>query len=172
MVASMDDRFWAAPVWVGSGMLSGGRYDWQQGLRFIAKGIGNAAFRPSMSGYEGYREAAEYLVRTGAESRVIIGHSNFNYFATRVAEIVKPHGIDIYICCIDRTMKPCPALGSNVPYALDLWAGPPMGRLQEGPDFVGELTKMNFVDETHISIIDNDYVRSLAIGFGKKWKRK
>lgn len=158
-----------APVHIWSGLLSGGNYGWQEGLRVVGQGIGDAAFHASQSGYEGWTDVVEATRRRKAESIVLIGHSNGGYAITKCAEALKADGIRCYLVCFDRTMKPCPKLGANVPEAIDIWAG--LRNLEKGPDFAGHLALVDMQPESHISVISNSLAQRIAIDFGRKWKR-
>lgn len=167
----MRGNFYDSPVHVWSGLLSGNNYTWQEGLRIVAANIGDASFHSSMSGYDGWEKVAASAVRRQVESIVLIGHSNGGYAITKCAAALKPHGIKAYLVCFDRTMKRCPALGANVPEALDLYAG--LRNLESGPDFVAAnntLTVVDFSEESHIGVIGNEHAQRLATAFGKRWK--
>lgn len=165
-----DREFWQFPIRVGSGLWSAPNYDWQWGLRYIAENVKNAAFDPSMSGFDGIDKTVKGVLEVGHKRIVSIGHSNYNYYSTELARRLKPHRVEVVIVCIDRTMKDCPPLGSNVPAALDMWAGRPMKRLVPGSDFQGKLVQLEYLAENHFSIIKNMEVLNKAIEFANEWK--
>lgn len=165
----MVDRRYDNPVLVGSGLASKETYGWQHGLRRVARAT-NGFFDPSWSGYDGIEDAFDTILASGRKRVVSIGHSNRNFFSTALAQMLKPHGVEVAICCIDRTMKWCAPVGSNVPSVLDLWAGPPMEKIEFAADFKGERELVPFLAESHLSIINNKRVQDLAIGFALKWR--
>lgn len=159
---------WDAPVHIWSGLFSKNNMRYQEGLREVARRIGDCQFHPTQSGYDGWEEVRDSAIKRQVKSIVLGGHSNGNYATTCIARDLKPHDIKCYLFCFDRTMKPCPKLGSNVPAAIDLWAG--LRKLQKGSDFAGVLDFYDFQEESHISVITNKRAQELAINFGRKWK--
>ncbi len=156
-----------------SGLLSRNKLHWQDGLRDICREIGDVQFHPSKetgSGYDGWREVAESAIKRGEKNLLLIGHSNGGYAITKIARMVKPHGIICSLVCFDRTHKSCPKLGSNVDRAIDIWAG--LKKLEPGSDFNGSLKLYSFQQESHIGVINNKRAKRLAIDFGKEWKRR
>lgn len=151
-----------------SGLLSGDKYHWQQGLRNVCRQIGDVQFHSSMSGYEGFEKVAYDAINRKAKSLLLIGHSNGGYAITKIAQMVKTYDIECWLICFDRTMKRCPPLGRNVPYALDLWAG--LKNLEPGPDFKGQLKTIDYSRESHIGVIANRQAQEDAIKFGRYWK--
>lgn len=167
----MVDRRYNSAVLVGSGLASKESYQWQHGLRRVARATGGF-FDPSWSGYDGIEDAFDTILASGRKRVVSIGHSNRNFFSTALAQMLKPHGVEVAVCCFDRTMKWCAPVGSNVPAVLDMWAGPPMQKIEIGPDFKGEHTLVEFLEESHISIISNKRAQDMAINFALKWKEQ
>ncbi len=156
-----------------SGLLSRKDLHWQDGLRDICREIGDVQFHPSKEtgyGYDGWREVAEAAIARGEKNLLLIGHSNGGYAITKIARMVKPHGIICSLVCFDRTRKACPKLGSNVDRAIDIWAG--LKKLEPGSDFNGSLKLYSFQQESHIGVINNKRAKRLAIDFGKEWKKK
>jgi hypothetical protein len=159
---------WDADAHMWSGLGSGNNYDWQAGLREICRGIGDVQFQSSMSGYDGWKDVAASAIRRKPKSILVGGHSNGGFATTSIARALEPHGIKVWIISFDRTMKRCPTLGSNVVAAIDIWAG--LRKLVKGPNFTGELKLYPFLEETHLSVINNREAIELAIAFGKRWK--
>lgn len=162
--------FFDANIFMGSGLLSAPNYDWQHGLRWCAREIGDVPFQSSMSGFEGIDEAVASILSRGVRAVMSIGHSNWNYFSTELARRLEPKGVAVYIGCFDRTMKSCPKLQGNVPQAIDIWAGPPMKRLEPGGRFKGNLVKHQFPEESHLSIINNRRALNLMVAWARQWK--
>lgn len=151
-----------------SGLLSGENRAWQEGLRIVCREIGDVQFHASQSGYLGWDAVADAAIQRGAPSLLLIGHSNGGYAITSAAARVKSAGIPCWVLCFDRTMKECPPLGSNVPEALDLWAG--LKNLKRGPDFTGNLKRRDYSHLSHIGVIGDPDAQRDAIEFGKRWR--
>lgn len=155
-----------ADVHCWSGLLSGDKYGWQEGLRIICQRIGNAQFHSSMSGYEDWdRVAARAIVRK-PKSLLLIGHSNGGWAITKIADALAPYDIDCQLICFDRTLKVCPTLKHNVSRAIDIWAG--LRTMQRSPSFKGYYKKYDFSKESHISVIANKQAQDIAVEFAKK----
>lgn len=153
-----------------SGLLSGNKYPWQEGLRHICREIGDVQFHSSQSGYAGWEDVAFAAMGRNAKSLLLIGHSNGNYATTKIAEMLNQHGVECWLICFDRTRKACPKLGSNVREAIDIWAG--MKKLEPGPDFNGELVLHSFQQESHIGVISSRRAQQIAIEFGRRWTKQ
>lgn len=158
-----------ADIHCWSGLLSGDKYDWQEGLRVVCRRIGDAQFHSSMSGYDGWENVAASAIKRRPKSLLLIGHSNGGYAITKIAHALKPYGIDCQLICFDRTMKHCPTMKGNVSNAIDIWAG--LRTLQKGQGFRGNYKKYDFSFESHISVIKNKEAQDLAVAFGKRWKK-
>ena len=162
------NKFYDSKVHMWSGLMSGMSYTLQRGLREISGGIGDVSFHSSMSGYDGWMDVAMATIARKAESVVLMGHSNGSYAATKCAHVLAPYRIKCYVCSFDATLMRIPDLGSNVPEALDIWAG--FRKLKAGSDFTGNLVFADFGPDTHISVIENEHAQRMAIAFGRRWK--
>lgn len=166
----MTGDIYSADAHCWSGLLSGDKWQWQEGLRHVCAQIGGVQFHSSMLGFEGWEEVAAAALRRKARSLLLMGHSNGGYAITSIAAALESAGIECWLISFDRTLKTCPALGGNVAHALDLWAG--LENLKIGPRFKGTLTRRDFSEESHIGVIGNGDAQRLAIDFGKRWKRE
>lgn len=159
---------WRAPVYIWSGLTSGNQMRLQRGLREIAAAVGDTLFIPSGSGYDHIDDVARAVVDMKAPSIVCGGHSNGGFAAPALAAELKQFGVRCYVFCFDRTLKWTPPLGSNVPAALDIWAG--LRTLKPGDDFTGTLQFEDFHEESHTGVINNKRAQQLAISFCRRWK--
>lgn len=159
-----------ANIHVWSGLFANNKWNWQKGMREIARGIGHAQYHSTARGYGGYELVAGFAIQRKAKHLLLIGHSNGGYAITRTAEILEPHGIKCTLICLDRTMKSCPDLGSNVPYAWDFYAG--LRKMEEGPNFKGVYTLRPFEHLSHIGIQNDPDVQREIIEIGRNWRIK
>lgn len=163
---------YAANAHCWSGLLSGGNFGWQKGLREVARQIGDVQFHPShedRSGYQGWREVADAAIKRKPKGLLLLGHSNGVYAILKVAEYVKPHGIKCVLAGFDQTAKSCPKFGANVPAAIEIWAG--LNRMRQAADFKGVFEVHNeFEDDSHIGVIANRKAQQLVVDFALRWK--
>jgi hypothetical protein len=155
-----------------SGLFSENNHRYQKGLRQVCRNIGDMQFHPTGSGYGGYQDVIKSAIRRKPPALLLMGHSNGNIATTRVAKALEPHGITCWLICWDRTMGRCESLRSNVPEALDMWAGPPMRKLQLHGSFDGTYVLKRFLPEGHISILGNKEAQKLATDFGKRFNER
>ncbi|MCP5014639.1 MAG: hypothetical protein GY938_05070 [Ketobacter sp.] len=156
-----------------SGLMSDDRYSWQEGCRYIARHVSGTHFIPSKEtgrGYDKTNEVTAAIIRNGYKSVFLFGHSNGNIATGMVQSNLEPYGIDVWRLCLDHTMADSAPLGPNVSHAMDLWAGPPMHRLEVGPGFTGKLIKHDFKPLGHISMTHDEEVLRLAVEFGQQWR--
>ena len=165
------DQRWDALIIGKSGMLSGSAEVFQRGLIQICREIDGAYFHPDDTGYAGIDDCVQRTRMTGRAILPIIGHSNGCYFALKVAEKLRISGVQVPMFLFDRTIKPCPRAGANVPEVHDVHAELPI-RVKVTDDFHGELVYHDFKYEGHTSVTLNTKAQALAIDFGKRWKAK
>jgi hypothetical protein len=164
----MANPMYDADAHAWSGLFSGDKLSWQQGLRNVCAAVGDVMFHSSMSGYEGWEDVAESAIRRRPPSMFFMGHSNGGYAITAIARALEPYGIPCWLCSWDRTMKPCATIGGNVPEAIDIWAG--LRTLKKNERFRGNYVLHDFSRETHIGLLGNEKAQQVAIEFGRRWK--
>lgn len=150
-----------------SGLGSGPIPAWQAGLRRVCRHAGDFQFHSSLSGFDGWERVAASAIRRRPRRMILMGHSNGGYAITAIAEALEAHGIECVLVCFDRTLKPCPQIGSNVIAALDLWAQ--LSNLKRSPSFKGELVRRDFSHLSHIGVIGDPDAQRAAIDFIKEW---
>jgi hypothetical protein len=162
--------YYTAPVLIWPGALSGSVARYRNGLYEIAHKIGTKSqVLPSDSGSDGWEKAAAYCVLKKVKGRVVIGHSNGVIACTHFARAVEPHGIKVAMVVMDKTLLPCPSLGSNVVSCMELYAG--LSHVLKGNDFTGKFFSYDFTDESHVGLTYNLYAQRLAANFADNWAR-
>jgi hypothetical protein len=158
------------PILIWPGALSRAVRRYRNGLHEIAARIGpRVSVLPSDSGTDGWEEVAEYCIQRKVGGRVLIGHSNGVLACTKLAGALKPHGIKVAICAIDKTLLWCPPLGSNVVACAEIYAG--LSRVRFGDDFKGAYFKWDFEADSHVGVTYNPHAQRLAANFAKNWGR-
>lgn len=150
-----------------SGLLSGNKYAWQEGLRIVCAEVGGFQFHSSSSGYEGWLDVVKAARKRLPKRMLWLGHSNGGYAITAGADALKGLPIEHVIVCFDRTVKACPPLGANVIAAMDMWAG--LANLKRGDDFNGVLVRKDFSEHSHIGVIGSEKAQKMAIAFLREW---
>jgi hypothetical protein len=150
-----------------SGLLSGDKFSWQEGLRNVCSSVGGFQFHSSMSGYEGYEHVVASAKRRKPKRMYWIGHSNGAFAClSAIAELIN-EPTEHVVVVFDRTLKFCPPVGKNVIAALDLWAQ--LANIHRAANFDGVLERKDYSPESHIGVIGNEDAQRDAIAFLRKW---
>ena len=158
-------------VYGWSGMTSLNKATYQKGVREIVEEM-SGFFIPSQSGYKGWKNVMRAVIRQGIKHIFIVAHSNGLKAATWIARDLKPYDIQVTILCFDCTAGSVADLGSNVPDALDIHAGGIMQRLTAGPDFTGNLQRIDVLKLSHIGMQKDEWVIEQGRKFGRKWRKE
>ncbi len=154
-----------------SGMTSARKPSYQKGVREIVEEI-SGFFISSQSGYDGWKDVKKSILKQGITHVFIAVHSNGGKAATWLARDLKPHGVQVTILMFDCTAGSVADLGSNVPDVMDIYAGGMMQRLTEGPDFQGNMTRIDVLELSHIGMQQDEEVIERGRVFAREWRSR
>lgn len=142
---------------------------YQKGVREIVEEI-SGFFISSPSGYKGWADVKRSVLKQGIRHIFIVMHSNGGKAGTWIARDLKPHGVQVTLLMFDCTAGSVADLGSNVPDVMDIYAGGIMQRLTEGPDFVGNMTRIDVLELSHIGMQKDEEVIEMGRVFARAWR--